>query len=441
MTAQRLERDLPTVLDELGRSPYPDYIDDVLATTAQRRQRPAWTFPERWLPMDIATTAVPGTRVPWRSIAVLALLAIVVATTLAIYVGTQQQRLPAPFGIAANGDIAVSIDGDIHLIDPLTGRSTPIVTGPQTDVRVAIAPTGTHVVFEREQPSGDGAVYELVVAGIDGSAPHVVVEGHPGGYESLAWSPDGRSVLVEHPAPKGIWLYDAFGDAAPRQIAAIGNTYYDPFRPPDGAAILIKRSDAAVRRLLMVDLATGQETVLAEGGIGSDDFGSARWSPDGSAVVTHMSAPSDRESQRLFIVPTDGSGARQITDAPGVWFDIDPSWSPEGGRVGFLRYERVGVDWLVRKIAVYDIATGALREVGPNAMDARRAAPNPGDPHNPGEGMWFEWSPDGTSLIAVPSEGNAHPVRIDVATGAWENLDPVITPDVVAQAWQRKALP
>ena len=86
MTAQRLERELPAILDELGRSPYPDYIEDVLVTTAQRRQRPAWTFPERWLPMDMATTAVPGTRVPWRSLAVLALLAIVVATTLAIWV-------------------------------------------------------------------------------------------------------------------------------------------------------------------------------------------------------------------------------------------------------------------------------------------------------------------------------------------------------------------
>ena len=40
-----------------GVGPYPDYIDDVLATTAQRRQRPAWTFPERWLPMDITTHA------------------------------------------------------------------------------------------------------------------------------------------------------------------------------------------------------------------------------------------------------------------------------------------------------------------------------------------------------------------------------------------------
>ena len=54
---------------DLAMGPYPDYIDDVLATTAQRRQRPAWTFPERWLPMvDVARQPVLAPRLPWRAI-------------------------------------------------------------------------------------------------------------------------------------------------------------------------------------------------------------------------------------------------------------------------------------------------------------------------------------------------------------------------------------
>ena len=57
------------ILGDLAMGPYPDYIDDVLATTAQRRQRPAWTFPERWLPMvDIARQPVFAPRIPWRAI-------------------------------------------------------------------------------------------------------------------------------------------------------------------------------------------------------------------------------------------------------------------------------------------------------------------------------------------------------------------------------------
>ena len=81
MTAeQRLERDLPQILGDLSIAPYPDYIDDVLATTAQRRQRPAWTFPERWLPMDLVTERVRTPRLPWRAIGVLAMIALLLAT-------------------------------------------------------------------------------------------------------------------------------------------------------------------------------------------------------------------------------------------------------------------------------------------------------------------------------------------------------------------------
>ena len=96
MTAeQRLDRDLPGILGDLAVGPYPDYIDDVLATTAQRRQRPAWTFPERWLPMaDIASRPAFAPRMPWRTIAVALLtLALIVGAAVA-YVGAQR-RAPA----------------------------------------------------------------------------------------------------------------------------------------------------------------------------------------------------------------------------------------------------------------------------------------------------------------------------------------------------------
>ena len=83
MTAeQRLERDLPSILDEIVMGPYPDYIDDVLSTTARGRQRPGWTFPERWLPVEITTTRVPQTRLPWRQLLILAALIALTQTDL-----------------------------------------------------------------------------------------------------------------------------------------------------------------------------------------------------------------------------------------------------------------------------------------------------------------------------------------------------------------------
>ncbi|HEX6867345.1 MAG TPA: hypothetical protein VF119_01005 [Candidatus Limnocylindrales bacterium] len=439
-TERRLERDLPGILGDLAMAPYPDYIDDVLAVTAQRRQRPTWTFPERWLPMDLATTRVPTARVPWRAVGILAMIGLLIAAAVAVYIGSQP-RLPPPFGLAANGLIAASIDGDIHLIDPTTGSSTPIVTGAEPDIRVAVAPPGTHIVFERELTIDDRPTYQLVVARTDGSELHAITPvPSDDGFDFFAWAPDGRSVIVDMPLSKGIWLLDAIGSAEPRQLLENGQLYESPFRPPDGSAILVQHTTGASRQMLSVDVATGQSTILAEGRAGGPDLDDARWSPDGSAVVYHTAPDGDSASLRLFIVDADGTDARQITHAPGIWWDIDPTWSPNGDRIAFDRYEKVGNEWLVRPLVIYDVASGASREVGPLARDARAARPNAGDATASfGEGMYLEWSPDGTTLLAIPGEGTAHPVLIDVATGAWRNLDAVVTPDAVSQSWQRIA--
>ena len=51
MTDKRLERAIADTLSDLVPMHDTDYIEDVLARTARTRQRPAWTFPGRYLTM------------------------------------------------------------------------------------------------------------------------------------------------------------------------------------------------------------------------------------------------------------------------------------------------------------------------------------------------------------------------------------------------------
>jgi Tol biopolymer transport system component len=435
---QRFERDLPLILDDIAMGTYPDYIDGVLVTTATRRQRPRWTFPERWLPMDIVTTRVPAARLPMRQLGVLALIAALLAAAIAVYVGSQQQKLPPAFGPAANGDLILSVDGDIVRLDPVTGHSQSIVTGSDVDSFAKVSPDGQRIAFFRRSTEGHTTA-AIVVAAIDGSNPHTLVEPLERGFDMIAWAPDSRSLLVDTAASREIWRYDTQGTTAPQLVASEADAYASPFQPPAGSSILIYRNNG-LPHLSTLDLTTSKETVLADG-LTDQDFDDVRWSPDGTQVAYHAAPADDLGSQRLFVIPADGKGEpRQITDAPGTWWDIDQTWSPDGTSIAFDRYQRVGIDWLIRPLAIVDVATEEVREVGPIAHDARAQLGSPTDSAaSPGEGMWFEWSPDGKFLLAVPTEAPAHPVLIDVSTGAWRNLEPLIAPDFVDQSWQRVA--
>ena len=55
-----LERQLTTGLTDLAGTSTPDYRDDILRQVARTRQRPTWTFPERWIPMAVIAQPTRG---------------------------------------------------------------------------------------------------------------------------------------------------------------------------------------------------------------------------------------------------------------------------------------------------------------------------------------------------------------------------------------------
>lgn len=452
MTDERLLRSLGAAFDDLAAARTPDYLEAAIERASSRPQRPAWTLPGRWLPMaDIASRSAFAPRLPWRQIGLLALIAALLVGLAAVYVGSQRP-LPQPFGLADNGLIAASRDGDIVMIDPTSGAATIIIGGPDTDLLPQVSPDGTHLAFLREDAI-DASLQDLVVARVDGSGLSTITPAPvERGFDRIVWAPDSRSILADMTAGNELRIFDVTKATAPRSITADmlgpvdGSEYVGlsatiaPFQPPDGRAVLIRREGSAGSVLIRLELETLDETVLAGGDDPDAPWGTARWSPDGTKVVYQASPAADPDSQRLFIVNADGTDAQQITSAPGTWFDIDPSWSPAGDYIAFTRYESTPSGWDIRPTGIYSLADHSVREVGPLPRDTRAAQPSAGDPGaTAGEGFWFEWSPDGMSFIAVPGEAQTHPVIIDVATGAWRSLDAIIDPSTVFQSWQRVA--
>ena len=148
MTAfDRFEREIPDLMAELAPPRVPDYFDDMLQQSAQTRQRPAWSAPERWIPMGVIARTQPMRPLPWRMIAIAVALLLLAGATL-LYAGSRP-RVPEPFGPARNGQILFSSDGEIVAVDPRTGTATTLITGPETDTDPWFSNDGTTFAFDR----------------------------------------------------------------------------------------------------------------------------------------------------------------------------------------------------------------------------------------------------------------------------------------------------
>jgi WD40 repeat protein len=437
-TERRLERDLPQILGDLAMGPYPDYIDDVLATTAQRRQRPAWTFPERWLPMvDSARQPILTSRMPLRSITIaLILIALLVAAT-AVFIGSQP-RLPEPFGVAANGLVAYAADGDIYTADPVTEVATAVVSGPEFDLGPRYSRDGTHIVFERKLAGADG-LGQLYVARHDGTELRVVTPepvsltpsllGEP--WPQYDFSPDGKSILFAWTAKGAANLSIADSSGGGVRQLEVGMPAYEPsFRPPDGTEISFVGPDTGPvgSGIFAVDVTTGAVRTIVRASSVFDVAGGTS-SPDGSRMAYWRWGGFGSGygiSASVRVIAADGTGDRQLFSPPAAVWSMGTDWSNDGTRIL------------------------TVRGYGPQHEDDR-AVVIPVDGASPGIEIRipelinggccsdWEWAPDDSAILGTPADDLGTPMQqiiIDLSTGQARSAPWSSTSD---PTWQRRA--
>jgi len=158
---RRFDEDLPALLAELYLAGTPDYRDDLVRQFAGVRQRPAWAFPGRWLPMELTTARVPTARLPMRQLGVLALIAILLAAALAVYVGTHQQKLPPPFGVARNGAFRAYSHGS-SIVAACGGIGGPCANSPWVCPMKKLEPARSEPADLRRIDTGGLPTYRAV---------------------------------------------------------------------------------------------------------------------------------------------------------------------------------------------------------------------------------------------------------------------------------------
>ena len=191
----RFDSRFADALEDLASPQFPEYIDDVLAEATHHAQRPAWTFPERWIPVSALTrrsVLVPA--VPWRTVGLLLLLLATLVAGAILSIGFGPDLKPAPpFGLAANGQIAYASAGDLYTRDFTTGAETLLVGGPEQDVYPMFSRDGLSLAWYRLE-SNESLGATLMVANADGSEARALFG--PRLIDVAAWSPTSDSLAV-----------------------------------------------------------------------------------------------------------------------------------------------------------------------------------------------------------------------------------------------------
>lgn len=375
------------------------------------------------------TRTATAPRTPLRAVAILALLLVALAVGAALIIGSRS-HVPPPFGRAANGHVAYAASGDIYTVDPATGVSTAIVTGPETDINPRWSRDGTAFAFERKIDGETGAGY-VYVARADGS--HVVklkTPGAIGGINSYAFSSDGKEVLISYGGADlpQLLIADTDGSAF-LALDTNGPAASADWRPPDGSEILfmgVDRGDSnGCCAMQAVDAKTGGiRTIL---GLEPPGWfrGFGHWSPDGSLIsFAEWGGEGEGLTVQTHIVAADGSGERILPSPPGTKWQANESWSNDGTRLLVIRgYAPDVTGARAAAIPVDGSGTGVEIEL-PGAVNA--------DP------LAWEWAPDDSLILGARGEDGAHTdqVLLDPVAGTFRTLP---WSSVSLPSWQRIA--
>jgi hypothetical protein len=374
------ERTVTDWLVEQAGQGSPAYLDETLARTTRTRQRPAWSSLERWLPVDL--TAQPGlfarptlAKVLLVGVVLLALIGIAI-----VAVGSRVQRVPPPFGLAANGQIAYWADGDIVVADPDGTHAHAIITGPSDDGVPGYARDGTRLSFLRTVSPHEAT---LMIAAADGTGVRSILKENLTDPDSLAWSPDSRSLAVTHTADgvrvlsivdvesgtmrtldvnglvvdngvawlpgttsellvtgrtgsgdseqAGIYSIQADGTGlTPVVPSVMGQAEYkDVDLAPDGRTLTYWRWESATLpgRIHQLDIATKDDRVLR---FDPSDYGESgvQHSPDGSQVLLSRNERTGAMRAQMMVAPADASRPGILIGRP---FDVDADQGPASG--------------------------------------------------------------------------------------------------------------
>ena len=233
-------------------------------------------------------------------------------------------------------------EGRLYLIDPTGASIEEINIAPARNADLPTwSPDGTRIAFAGIDDSTGGSHNAIFAINLDGTG---LVRLSPPPeeyfYFSLAWSPLGNELLfaglLNPPCPLppcSVPDSDAevyvlsLGSGITTRLTTNAVLEQIASWSPDGGRIVfdqIPTTDPSCK-LIVKDLATGQETDITRNKPPKRCYQMPAWSPDGSSIAFTTSTTMNDTSVKIFVTDATGKGNKQITDGPR---DFWPDWQP-----------------------------------------------------------------------------------------------------------------
>ena len=313
----------------------------------------------------------------------------------------------------SQGLAAVELNGESCYIDKTGAMVWP---APKAEVLLPAAIATTRLAFVR-----GGDIWTIAA---NGSRSVQITRG--GTQDTLpAWASDGRTIafvrsteLGEKPAiclvpAKGGSVRTLLRDSAPgADYWHVGGLAY----APDGRQLAFSdtygstTSNAQHRRVISIDLASGETTVLLErahGFGGIDASWGLSWSPDGTMLLISQGSLDAEGGQTWRFGLTDGGLHRlPIDDAS------DAAWSPDGRSILVSPFTQSRSRILIARTdgqVIRTLARGGGWEGAPSVTEARVSA----------DGTWIAFTRNGNGVWLMKADGSAKHGLTSGSLPAW----------------------
>lgn len=235
---------------------------------------------------------------------------------------------------------------------------------------------------------GEGGSPAAAGARCRGDGPVVALARNTGAEGIYGVAVAGRSGALTPVTGDWVATEPAFSPDGRRLVVVRAKGDYES-AGPDSTALWVVGTDGTGARAL---------TAAGDDGVAPQDTGPA-WSPDGRTVAFSRRLPNRLQvagqgiAAQLMAVPARGGEVRPLVDNGGA-ADLAPAWSPDGSRLAFVRERWVSGD-----------RTSAVWTARADGTGVRQLADIP-------DGVSVRWRPDGKA-VAVNTGGGVFLVDAD----------------------------